>query len=83
MPNFNVQVWRGLYAPRGTPPAVLAKLNAALRAALKDPELVKRQEALGPTGSDNPARPCRPPQVRGGGNGALEQGDQEAGEFAD
>ena len=45
--GFNVQVWHGLYAPRGTPPAVLAKLNTALRAALKDPELVKRQEALG------------------------------------
>lgn len=47
--GFNVQVWHGLYAPRGTPPAVLAKLNAALRVALKDPELIKRQEALGLT----------------------------------
>ena len=47
--DFNVQVWHGLYAPRGTPPAVLAKLNAALRAALKDPDLIKREEALGLT----------------------------------
>jgi tripartite-type tricarboxylate transporter receptor subunit TctC len=47
--NFNVQVWHGLYAPRGTPPAVLSKLNAALRVALKDPELIKREEALGLT----------------------------------
>jgi tripartite-type tricarboxylate transporter receptor subunit TctC len=47
--DFNVQVWHGLYAPKGTPPAVLAKLNAALRTALKDPELIKRQEALGLT----------------------------------
>ncbi len=47
--GFNVQVWHGVYAPKGTPPAVLAKLNAALRAALKDPELIKRQEALGLT----------------------------------
>ena len=45
--DFNVQVWHGLYAPKGTPAPVLAKLNAALRAALKDPELIKRQEALG------------------------------------
>jgi len=45
--DFNVQVWHGLYAPRGTPPAVMAKLNTALRAALKDPELIKREEALG------------------------------------
>jgi len=49
LPDFNVQVWHGLYAPRGTPPAVLARLNAALRTALKDPELVKREEALGLT----------------------------------
>lgn len=47
VPNFNVQVWHGLYAPKGTPAAVLNKLNAALRSALKDPELIKRQEALG------------------------------------
>jgi tripartite-type tricarboxylate transporter receptor subunit TctC len=47
--DFNVQVWHGLYAPRGTPPAVLAKLNAALRTALKDPDLIKREEALGLT----------------------------------
>lgn len=45
--DFNVQVWHGLYAPRGTPAEVLAKLNAALRTALKDPELIKREEALG------------------------------------
>jgi tripartite-type tricarboxylate transporter receptor subunit TctC len=47
--DFNVQVWHGIYAPRGTPFAVLEKLNAALRVALKDPELIKREEALGLT----------------------------------
>lgn len=47
--DFNVTVWHGLYAPRNTPPAVLTKLNDALRAALKDPDLVKRQEAVGIT----------------------------------
>ncbi len=45
--NFNVQVWHGLYAPKGTPAAVLARLNAALKTALKDRDLIKRQEALG------------------------------------
>lgn len=47
--NFNVQVWHAVYAPKGTPPAVLAKLNAGIRAALKDPEMIKRQEAIGLT----------------------------------
>jgi len=45
--GFNVSIWHGLYAPKGTPKAVTDKLNAALRAALKDPEFIKRQEALG------------------------------------
>ena len=45
--GFSVSIWHGLYAPKGTPKAVLDKLNAALRDALKDPDFVKRQEALG------------------------------------
>jgi tripartite-type tricarboxylate transporter receptor subunit TctC len=45
--GFNVSIWHGLYAPKGTPADVLAKLNAALKEALKDPEFIKRQEALG------------------------------------
>lgn len=47
LPDFNVTVWHGVYAPHGTPPEVLARLNAAVREALKDPDLIKRQEALG------------------------------------
>ena len=45
--GFNVTIWHGLYAPKGTPKAVLDKINAALKAALKDPEFIKREEALG------------------------------------
>ena len=45
--GFNVSIWHGLYAPKGTPKAALDKINAALRNALKDPEFIKRQEALG------------------------------------
>jgi tripartite-type tricarboxylate transporter receptor subunit TctC len=45
--GFNVSIWHGLYAPKGTPKAALDKLNAALKAALKDPDFIKRQEALG------------------------------------
>ena len=45
--GFNVAIWHGLYAPKGTPKAVVDKLNTALRAALKDPEFIKREEALG------------------------------------
>jgi tripartite-type tricarboxylate transporter receptor subunit TctC len=47
MKGFNVSIWHGMYAPRGTPKAVVDQVNAALRNALKDPEFIKRQEALG------------------------------------
>ena len=45
--GFNVSIWHGLYAPKGTPKAVVDQVNAALRNALKDPDFIKRQEALG------------------------------------
>jgi tripartite-type tricarboxylate transporter receptor subunit TctC len=47
MKGFNVSIWHGMYAPKGTPKAVQDQLNAALRKALADPEFIKRQEALG------------------------------------
>ena len=45
--NFQVTIWHGLYAPKGTPPEVLKKLNDALKVALKDPDFIKKQEGLG------------------------------------
>jgi tripartite-type tricarboxylate transporter receptor subunit TctC len=45
--GFNLTIWHGLYAPRGTPAAVLKQLNEALRQALKDPDFIRKQEALG------------------------------------
>jgi len=45
--NFEVAIWHGLYAPKGTPPEVLKKVNDALKVALKDPEFIKKQEGLG------------------------------------
>jgi len=47
MKGFNVSIWHGLYAPKGTPKPALDKLNAALKVALKDADFDKRQEALG------------------------------------
>lgn len=45
--DFNVTIFHGLYAPKGTPAPVLKKINDALKTALKDPDFVKREEALG------------------------------------
>lgn len=47
-PGYLVYSWYGLMAPAGTPPAVSAKLHAALSAAVKDPVIVERtgQQAM-------------------------------------
>jgi tripartite-type tricarboxylate transporter receptor subunit TctC len=45
--GFEVTIWHGLYAPKGTPADVQKKLNDALKVALKDPDFIKKQEGLG------------------------------------
>ena len=45
--NFEVSVWHGLYAPKGTPKPIVDKVSAALRVALKDPQVVQRFADLG------------------------------------
>ncbi len=45
--GFEVAVWHALYAPKGTPPAVIDTLVKANQAALKDPGVIKRFEDLG------------------------------------
>ena len=45
--DFEVIVWHGVYAPKGTPPAMVQKFGDAVRAALKDPAFVQRMSDLG------------------------------------
>ena len=45
--GFDVSIWHGLYAPKGTPAAVVKAVNDALQVALKDPDFVKKEESLG------------------------------------
>lgn len=47
MKDFEVIVWHGVYAPKGTPAAVIEKVGAALRASLKDPAFAARMADLG------------------------------------
>ena len=42
--GFEVKVWHGVYAPKGTPQPVLNKINAALKTALNSPDVKKRLE---------------------------------------
>lgn len=45
--GFEVAVWHGVYAPKGTPKPVIDKLSKALQAALKDEKVVARFADLG------------------------------------
>lgn len=47
LPGFEVAVWHGLYAPKGTPKPVIESLNKALKIALKDPTVKQRFADLG------------------------------------
>jgi tripartite-type tricarboxylate transporter receptor subunit TctC len=45
--GFELVVWHGLYAPKGTPKPIIEKLAATLQQALKDPALAQRFADLG------------------------------------
>src|SRR5882757_4655094 len=45
LPGLYVSTWYGLWAPKGTPADVVARLNAAVVEALAEPDLLKRLEA--------------------------------------
>lgn len=42
LPGFEMTVWHGLYAPKGTPQPIIDKLSSALKQALKDPTVASR-----------------------------------------
>jgi tripartite-type tricarboxylate transporter receptor subunit TctC len=46
-PTVQIGHWAGLYAPAGTPQAVIDKMNAAMQAALKNPETAEKLTRTG------------------------------------
>lgn len=49
LPGYEVTAWFGLVAPKGTPPEVIQRANAALRRGLSKPEMASRMQELGAT----------------------------------
>lgn len=47
VPGYSVNSWYGVFAPVGTPPAIVNKLNAAIAAGLKTPAVTQRLIGLG------------------------------------
>ena len=58
LPNFEVVVWHGLYAPKGTPKPIIERIDKALKFALKDANVRQRFAELGTEPvADNRATP--------------------------
>ena len=47
LPDFKLEAWVGLFAPAGTPPAVIAKLAADVKRAMEMPDVKARADAAG------------------------------------
>ena len=59
LPGFQVGIWHGLYAPKGTPAEVTERLSKSLQVALKDPNVAARFAELGTApSSDADATPA-------------------------
>ncbi|MBR1147976.1 tripartite tricarboxylate transporter substrate-binding protein [Bradyrhizobium sp. AUGA SZCCT0431] len=52
LPEFEAQGWNGLFAPKGTPPAIIAKLNAAAKSAVESDAVKKRFHDLSTVAPD-------------------------------
>ena len=84
MKGFELTIWHGLYAPKGTPPAILAQLNTALKIALKDPEFIKKQEGLGAVVvTDKRVEPANHKAFVAAETAKLKPVIEAAGKFAD
>jgi tripartite-type tricarboxylate transporter receptor subunit TctC len=57
VPGYDVSIWYGIAAPRGTPPEIVAKLNRTVNAVLADPKLQARLAELG--GEPMPTTPAQ------------------------
>src|SRR5207247_10023147 len=47
LPGFHMTLWSGMWVPKGTPPDIVARLNAAAVDALNDPAVRKQLENIG------------------------------------
>jgi tripartite-type tricarboxylate transporter receptor subunit TctC len=47
LPGYDVTTWYGVFAPKGTPPAVIAKLNQVINESMQDEDVKKRLVAVG------------------------------------
>jgi tripartite-type tricarboxylate transporter receptor subunit TctC len=62
LPELDTTAWSALFVPKGTPQAIVARLNAAMAEAMEDKDVVARLAKLG---SDVPPPEARTPEALG------------------
>src|SRR5262245_8391327 len=60
MPGFYLSVWHGMWAPKGTPKDIIAKLNSTIVASLANPVV---QQKLSGLGQEIPSRDQQTPEA--------------------
>ena len=84
LPDMQVGIWHGIYAPKGTPAEVTERLSKSLQVALKDPNVVARFAELGTAPS--PEADATPAALKAKLEGEINRWKpviEAAGEYAD
>ena len=84
LPNMEVGIWHGIYAPKGTDKAITERLSGSLQKALKDPNIVARFAELGTKPS--PATDATPASLKAKLEGEIKRWKpviEAAGQYAD
>ncbi|KKX30674.1 tripartite tricarboxylate transporter substrate-binding protein [Rhizobium sp. LC145] len=84
LPDMQVGIWHGIYAPKGTPAEVTERLSKSLQVALKDPNVVARFAELGTLPS--PEADATPAALKAKLEGEINRWKpviEAAGEYAD
>jgi tripartite-type tricarboxylate transporter receptor subunit TctC len=58
LPGYEAYEWHGVFAPTGTPPDIIAKLNAGLNAVRKEPAIAERLAQLNVESRENTPTEC-------------------------
>jgi len=59
LPGYEAYEWQGVFVPSGTPPAIVAKLNAGLNEVIRQPDIVERLKQLNVETRANTPEECR------------------------